>query len=76
MNTTELNYEEYFLCKYDKKRNRYICSIIGYKKKFFMNEYYLLEHDVQLIHYYLNVEIDLFLSIDVFEKLHDDFDYY
>jgi hypothetical protein len=41
-----------------------------------MNEYYLLEHDVQLIHYYLNVEIDLFLSIDVFEKLHDDFDYY
>jgi hypothetical protein len=48
------------------------------KKKYndIMNEYYLLEHVVQLIHYYLNNENDLFQMMDVYEKLHDELDYY
>jgi hypothetical protein len=46
------------------------------RKKNSMNEDYLLEHVVQLIYYYLDIEIDLFQMIDVYEKLHDDVDYY
>ncbi len=49
----------------------------GYEEKKYidtMNEYYLLEHVVQLIHYYLNIEIELFLMMDVFEMIHDDVD--
>jgi hypothetical protein len=49
-----------------------------YKKKgkdIFMNEDYWLEHVVQLIYYYWDIEIDLFHLMDVYETSHDDVDY-
>lgn len=48
------------------------------KKKYMyiMNEYCLLAHVVQLKYDYWDIEIDLFLLMRVYEKLHADVDYY